>query len=85
MSRFDRLLAKARRNPAGLRFEELTALAELAGFRRRRIRGSHQIYSREGIPVLLNLQEVRGMAKPYQVRQLVALIEAYGPTGGVEE
>jgi len=26
---------------------------------------------------LLNLQEVRGMAKPYQVRQLLRLMERY--------
>jgi hypothetical protein len=29
------------------------------------------------VPELLNLQEVRGMAKPYQVRQLLRLAERY--------
>jgi hypothetical protein len=29
------------------------------------------------MPELLNLQETRGQAKPYQVRQLLRLIERY--------
>ena len=29
------------------------------------------------IPELLNLQEVRGQAKPYQVRQFLRLVERY--------
>ena len=39
-----KLLAKALRNPAGLRFEELCALAEAFGFTRARTTGSHHIY-----------------------------------------
>jgi len=29
------------------------------------------------VPEILNLQEVRGEAKPYQIRQLLRLIERY--------
>jgi len=41
-----------------------------------RQRGSHHIFRRPGSPRLLNLQDVRGMAKPYQVRQLLAAMDA---------
>jgi hypothetical protein len=46
-----------------------------------RRRGSHRIFRRPGTPRLLNLQDVRGMAKPYQVRQVLAAIDdmADGP------
>ncbi len=41
-------------------------------------KGSHHIYSRNGIEELLNLQDVKGKAKPYQVKQLIKIIEKYG-------
>ena len=53
------------------------ALAEALGFRLSRVRGSHHILTHEGIPELVNLQEVDGQAKPYQLRQLLRLVERY--------
>lgn len=44
-----RLLKQARENPAGLRFEQATALAEAFGFQLRRTKGSHRIYAPDGI------------------------------------
>jgi hypothetical protein len=41
------------------------------------IHGSHHIYVHANIPELLNLQNVNGQAKPYQVKQLLRLIERY--------
>jgi predicted RNA binding protein YcfA (HicA-like mRNA interferase family) len=55
----------------------LTNLVEGFGFKLDRISGSHHIYSNPGIPELVNLQEVKGKAKPYQIRQLLKLIERY--------
>ena len=42
--------------------------------------GSHHILSRPGIPELVNLQNVHGQAKPYQIRQFVKLVEKYNMT-----
>jgi hypothetical protein len=72
-----RILERARKSPASLRFGEARALAEALGFHLSRVSGSHYIFSRPGVPELLNLQEVRGMAKPYQIRQLLRLAERY--------
>jgi len=72
-----RILEKARTSPASLRFAEARALAEALGFGLSRVSGSHHIFTCRGVPELLNLQEVRGMAKPYQVRQLLRLTERY--------
>ena len=60
-----------------VRFEELYQAAELFGFKFKGGKGSHRIYVREGIKELLNSQDVKGKAKPYQVRQLIKLIEKY--------
>ncbi|MBA2278768.1 MAG: type II toxin-antitoxin system HicA family toxin [Chloroflexia bacterium] len=75
----EKLLAKARNNPADVRFSDACALAEAYAFRFIRQTGSHRQFGREGVPTLVNLQpEKNGKAKPYQVRQLVKLIDAYG-------
>jgi hypothetical protein len=42
-----------------------------------RINGSHHIMAHPGIPELLNLQEVGREAKPYQIRQMLRLVERY--------
>ena len=72
-----KLLAKALRNPKGLRFSELTRLAEAFGFELDRTSGSHHIYLHPKVRELLNLQDVGGKAKPYQVKQLMQLVEEY--------
>lgn len=54
------------------------------GFRVGRIEGSHHILIHPSIPELLNLQDVKGEAKPYQGRQLLKLIERYNLTLGEE-
>jgi predicted RNA binding protein YcfA (HicA-like mRNA interferase family) len=48
-------------------FEELCQAAELFGFKFKGGKGSHRILVREGVKELLNFQDVRGKAKPYQV------------------
>lgn len=74
----DGLLERARNNPHSLGFRELQQLAEKAGFRLKRVRGSHHVYTRKGIVEIINLQPRGRMAKPYQVRQVVGLIDKYG-------
>lgn len=58
-------------------FADLRSLAEGFGFRLQRVSGSHHVFTHPGIPEQVNLQEVRGEAKPYQIRQLLRLIERY--------
>ena len=60
-----------------VRFEELCRAAESFGFKFKGGKGSHRIFARQGIKELLNFQDVRGKAKPYQVRQFIRLIEKY--------
>lgn len=65
----------ARRNAGGLRFHDLCRLAEAFGFVFQRQRGSHRVYSHEGLRELMIFQEDRGSAKAYQVRQLLGCID----------
>jgi predicted RNA binding protein YcfA (HicA-like mRNA interferase family) len=46
MSKQEKLLAKIRNNPHGVRFEDLTKVLEWYGFELKRIKGSHYSYVR---------------------------------------
>ncbi|MBI5364098.1 MAG: type II toxin-antitoxin system HicA family toxin [Planctomycetes bacterium] len=58
---------------ASFRFEEIRSLLVHLGFDER-VRGSHHIFSRTGIEEILNLQPRGSQAKPYQVKQVRALV-----------
>jgi hypothetical protein len=70
-------LEKARGGSRNLHFADVVRLAERFGFRLVRTRGSHHIFTHDDMAELLNLQSVGGQAKPYQVRQLLHLVERY--------
>jgi len=55
----------------------MTGLVEGFGFRLSRAEGSHHIFIHPDIPELLNLQEVKGQAKSYQMRQFLKLVERH--------
>jgi predicted RNA binding protein YcfA (HicA-like mRNA interferase family) len=71
------LIRIARGTVTNVAFADLLSLVEDLGFERRRVSGSHHIFAHPGIPELINLQDVHGQAKPYQVRQLLRLVERY--------
>ncbi len=72
---------KLKKNPKKVRFEELCRAAALFGFEFRGGSGSHRVFVRVGIREILNFQEVKGKAKPYQVRQFIRIIENYNLVG----
>ena len=55
----------------------MVRLVEGLGFRQQRVSGSHHIFVHPEVPELVNLQNVSGEAKPYQIRQLLRLVERY--------
>ena len=71
------LIEELKKNPKNVRFERLCKIANAFGFRFRGGKGSHHIYVREGVEEMLNFQNVGGKAKPYQVKQLIKIIEKY--------
>jgi len=75
-----KLLQKALSSPANLRFGDMVALVQAFGFRQSRVSGSHHIYVHPDVDELVNLQNVAGQAKPYQVRQFLRLVERYNLT-----
>jgi hypothetical protein len=73
------LLDAARRAPLGVKFADLCKLAECYGWEFKRQRGSHRLYKRTGVMNMMSFQESKnGMAKPYQMRQLIDAIDQLG-------
>jgi predicted RNA binding protein YcfA (HicA-like mRNA interferase family) len=72
-----KLLKKLLSGSKNIRFSEATAVAETFGFKLDRISGSHHIFVHPDISELVNLQEVKGKSKPYQVKQLMKIIEKH--------
>jgi predicted RNA binding protein YcfA (HicA-like mRNA interferase family) len=60
-----------------IRFTDMINLVKGFGFDLARTEGSHHIFSRSDIPELVNLQDVKGQAKPYQIRQFLKLVEKH--------
>ncbi len=56
-----------------IRFSEVTECVKAFGFQLVRINGSHRIYNYPDVEELINLQDVKGQAKPYQVKQLLRI------------
>lgn len=82
MARHEKVLARilSGRSDANIRFRDLRNLLVHLGFEER-IRGDHHIFVREGVEELINLQREGSKAKPYQVRQVRAVITRYGLGG----
>ena len=72
-----KLFEKALTGSKNISFSEMITLVEAFGFRLSRVKGSHFIFIHPQIPELVNLQENKGKAKPYQVRQFLQLVEQY--------
>ena len=78
MSQADRLLLRILRgtSDANIPFDGLCQLLRRLGFDER-IRGSHHIFTKEGVEEIVNLQPKGRQAKPYQVKQVRAVLLRY--------
>ena len=72
-----KLLQKILSGSKNIRFSEAVSCAESFGFKLDRINGSHHIFIHIKVSELLNLQSFKGKAKPYQIKQLLKIIEKY--------
>ena len=76
-----RLLARILRGDVGnVAFVDLVRLIEALGFHEIGGRGSHRVFVRADVAELVNLQEERGEAKRYPVRQVATLVRLHDLT-----
>ena len=80
-----KLLGRIRRGEMqNVAFGDFIALLEELGFRLERVRGSHRIYLHPAVPRPFPVQADQGKAKPYQVRQLLRMLEEYNLPGEID-
>ena len=74
----DRLLVKIKHGGLdNVSFRDFRRLVEACGFELGRQRGSHLWFEHPDLPVSLSLQALSGEAKPYQIRQFLAILQEY--------
>jgi hypothetical protein len=61
---------------ANISFEQARSILIHLGFEER-VSGSHHVFAKEGIKEIINLQEVEGKCKPYQVKQMRTVLRKY--------
>lgn len=78
MGKYDKLLFQVLRglSDANISFDELCGLLNHLGFEMR-VRGSHHIFRKQGVPEKINIQREGSQAKSYQVKQVRAIIEKH--------
>ncbi len=76
MTEVEEIIAKMRRNPKGVRFRDVCKVCEFYFGEARQKGSSHRIYKTpwRGDP-RVNIQNHKGMAKTYQVRQVLKAID----------
>ena len=84
MSKFERLIAQilTGTSDANIAYKDLCQLLINLGFEER-TKGSHHIFRKSGVDEKINLQKDGNNAKPYQVKQVRAIILKY-KLGGEE-
>jgi hypothetical protein len=76
MAKVEEIVANMRRNPKGVRFRDLCKVCDFYLGDARQMGSSHRIYKTPwpGDP-RVNIQNAGGMAKAYQVRQVLKAID----------
>ncbi len=76
MANIQDILTKMQENPKGVRFDDLCKVCDAYFGEARQSGSSHRVYRTpwHGDP-RVNIQNAKGKAKPYQVRQVLAAIE----------
>jgi hypothetical protein len=86
MAQVEEILAQMRRNPKGVRFHDLCQVCDFFFGTARQRGSSHRIYQTpwQGDP-RVNIQNDKGMAKAYQVKQVLKAIERLEAQRGTQE
>ncbi len=76
MAKVETILTKMRRNPKGISFQDLCRVCDFYFGEARQSKSSHRVYKTpwQGDP-RVNIQNNKGKAKAYQVRQVLKALE----------
>jgi len=72
-----KVLLKLVNNPVNVKFQDFILIVDAFGFVLVRTNGSHNIFLNKEINEIINIQNYKGEAKPYQIKQFLSLVEKY--------
>lgn len=72
-----KLFIKIMNNLNNVDFNDFVRILNKFGFKLNRVRGSHNIYVNSKVDEIINIQNVNGKAKSYQIKQFFRLVEKY--------
>jgi hypothetical protein len=86
MTKIDEIITKMTQNPKGIRFSELRKVCDHFFGKSRQSTGSHRVYKTpwQGDP-RINLQNDKGKAKSYQVKQVLLALEKLEVNHGIKK
>ena len=86
MAKVEDIIAEMKRNPKGIRFQDFCKVCDSLFGEARQKSSSHRIYKTpwQGDP-RVNIQNDKGMAKAYQVKQVLKAIERLEAQSNVTE
>jgi hypothetical protein len=86
MAKIDEMIARMTQNPKGIRFSDLCKVCEHFFGEPRISAGSHRVYKTpwKGDP-RINVQNDKGRAKSYQVRQVLLALEKLEVNHGIKK
>ena len=72
-----KVLLKLVNNPVNVKFQDFYLIVDAFVFVLVRAKGSHNIFLNKEINEIINIQNYKGEAKPYQIKQFLSLVEKY--------
>jgi len=72
-----KFLAQIINNRKNVKYNDFVTLVLAFGYEYVRSNGSHNMYEHKDVPELLNIQNNKGEAKPYQVKQFLNFVEKF--------
>ncbi|MDR2558957.1 MAG: type II toxin-antitoxin system HicA family toxin [Oscillospiraceae bacterium] len=72
-----KLLKQILNNQKNVKFNDFIIILEAFGFVRTRGEGSHNIFKNSFVNEIINIQNINGEAKPYQIKQFFSIVEKY--------
>jgi predicted RNA binding protein YcfA (HicA-like mRNA interferase family) len=72
-----KLFLKIISSQKNIKFSDFIKLICCFGFKLDRVSGSHNIFSNPNISEIINIQNVKGEAKPYQIKQFLKIVEIH--------
>jgi predicted RNA binding protein YcfA (HicA-like mRNA interferase family) len=77
MGKKQKILKQILSGSKNISFNDIVTVVEAFGFTLSRVNGSHHIFIHPEISELVNLQNAKGKAKLYQIRQFLTIVEKY--------